>query len=132
MARPTAAATAVLMKFSMSLFRIPGASRVAASALSTAAPAAAPTTTARVARAARSADDDREDRRRADQPERDAHNRERKCRRETGRRSFDRHGARGPRLDTAEGRDEERGAAPCLADLARYRVAGAGGERSHQ
>src|SRR5262249_21602083 len=43
------AATAVLMKFSMSLFRIPRPSSVAARALSTRAPAVAATTTARIA-----------------------------------------------------------------------------------
>src|SRR5262249_33018277 len=45
----TAAAIAVLMKFNMSLFRIPGPSSVAARALSTSAPAVAATTTGRIA-----------------------------------------------------------------------------------
>src|SRR6185295_7114678 len=48
-ASATAAATAVLMKLSMSLFRIPGPSTVAPRTLSTSVPAVAPTTTARIA-----------------------------------------------------------------------------------
>src|SRR5204862_1473282 len=48
MASVTAAAIAVLMKFSTSLFRIPGPSSVAPSALSTMVPAVAPATTAGV------------------------------------------------------------------------------------
>ena len=87
-ASATTAATAVLMKLSMSLFRIPGPSSVAPSALSTRAPAVAPTTTmTMVAAGIRPS---------AAPAERERHRGE-----QSGRRAFERHRAWRSRLSRA-------------------------------
>ena len=113
-----AAAIAVLRKFNMSLFRIPGASSVAPSTLSASEPTVAPTTT----RAARRRDQAHEHRepRRGSAPATPAGG------------SFERHRAGRSRRHAFKRRDRDRSPAPRLADLAGDRVAPAGGERRRQ
>ena len=84
-----AAAMAVLRKFSMSLFRIPGASSVAPSRLSASEPIVAPATTA-------------SERRPRNQPDRDGDRREKAGAGDAGDGSLERHRTRRARAPRAE------------------------------
>ncbi len=114
-----AAATAVLRKFSMSLFRIPGPSNVALSRLSTSEPIVAPATTASSAPGGIS-------------PTWMRQGREEACAGDAGDGPLQGHRARGTRCHAPKGGHEVRASSPRLADFAGDRVAPAGRESSDE